>query len=55
MILQKGLTALREKLETVYEDEQEAYDNIPEGLLNSERGKRCASIYAKWKTALETS
>lgn len=40
MILQKGLTVLRKKLEAVYEDEQEAYDNIPEGLLNSERGKK---------------
>lgn len=35
----KELTALREKLEAVYEDEYEAYNNIPKDLQNLERGQ----------------
>ena len=30
----KELTVLREKLEAVYEDEYEAYNNMPKGLQN---------------------
>lgn len=35
----KKLTALREKLEAVYGDEYEAYNNMPKGLQNLEKGK----------------
>lgn len=33
------LEALKERLETTREEEQEAYDNMPEGLQESERGE----------------
>lgn len=35
----KELTVLREKLEAVYEDEYEAYNNMPKGLQNLRRGQ----------------
>lgn len=35
----KELTALRRKLEAVYEYEKEAYANMPEGMQDSERGE----------------
>lgn len=35
----KELTVLKEKLEAVYEDEYEAYNNMPKGLQNLERGQ----------------
>lgn len=35
----KELTVLREKLEAVYEDEHEAYNNMPKGLQNLGRGQ----------------
>ena len=35
----KELTVLREKLEAVYEDEYEAYNNMPKGLQNLGRGQ----------------
>lgn len=33
----KKLTALREKLEAVYEDEYEAFNNMSKGLQNTKR------------------
>ena len=35
----KELTVLREKLEAVYEDEYEAYNNMSKGLQNLGRGQ----------------
>lgn len=35
----KELTVLREKLKAAYEDEYEAYNNMPKGLQNLERGQ----------------
>lgn len=34
------LSAAREILDTVIAEEQEAFDNLPEGLQNSERGQK---------------
>jgi hypothetical protein len=34
------LAELRSRLETVQSEEQEAYDNMPEGLQQSERGEK---------------
>jgi hypothetical protein len=34
------LTELREAIELIRDDEQEAYDNLPESLQYSERGER---------------
>lgn len=35
----EALAELQVRLESVIEDEQEAYDNMPEGLQMSERGE----------------
>lgn len=51
----KELTVLREKLEAVYEDEYEAYNNMPKGLQNLGRGKQCVNTSAILKTILENS
>lgn len=40
--LEKTIEALEEQraeLESIYEEEQEAYDNMPESLQDSERGQ----------------
>lgn len=34
------IAAARELLDTVIAEEQEAFDNLPEGLQNSERGQK---------------
>lgn len=34
------ISAAREILDTVIAEEQEAFDNLPEGLQNSERGQK---------------
>lgn len=34
------ISAARELLDTVIAEEQEAFDNLPEGLQNSERGQK---------------
>lgn len=33
------LGALKERIEAVAQDEQDAYDNLPEGIQDSERGQ----------------
>lgn len=42
------LADLRSRLETVKDEEQDAYDNMPEGLQSSERGEKaeqaCSSL-----------
>lgn len=35
----EDLGALKERIEAVGQDEQEAYDNLPEGIQDSERGQ----------------
>ena len=34
------ISAAREILDAVFAEEQEAFDNLPEGLQNSERGQK---------------
>jgi hypothetical protein len=38
--LYESLTAARSDLEKLADDEQEAFDNMPENFQNSERGER---------------
>lgn len=38
--IQQGLEALKERLQEVQQEEQSAVDNLPEGILASERGQK---------------
>lgn len=43
--LDEMLAEIKEALETVMDEEQEAFDNMPEGLQDSERGEPDAGVY----------
>lgn len=38
--LREALDAIKDNLETLKDEEQEAYDNLPESLRESERGEK---------------
>ena len=38
--IQEKLAELKDMIETVLDEEQEAYDNLPESLQESERGEK---------------
>lgn len=50
-ILKEQIT---EELESVLEEEQEAFDNIPESLQESERGERIQECIEYLETAVDT-
>ena len=42
--VQSKLSDLKAEIEQIRDEEQEAYDNLPEGLQDSERGERMSEI-----------
>lgn len=46
------LADLRSRLETIQQDEQDAYDNMPEGLQQSERGQKAEECCSRLEDAL---
>ncbi len=48
----KHLSLARELLETVRDEEQEAYDNLPENLQESERGQKMEEAVDTLDTAV---
>lgn len=48
----KHLSLARELLETVRDEEQEAYDNLPENLQESERGQKMEEAVDSLDTAV---
>ena len=46
------LADLRSRVETLQNDEQEAFDNIPEGLQQSDRGQASESAASALENAL---
>lgn len=47
------LTDLKENVDLVREEEQEAYDNLPESLQESERGEAMSSAIYNLEDAME--
>ena len=45
---------IQEELEAVLDEEQEAFDNMPESLQESERGERIQECIEYLETAVET-
>lgn len=43
---------LRSRLETIQSDEQDAYDNMPEGLKDSERGQKAQEACSRLDDAV---
>lgn len=48
------MTELRDMLEEILEEEQEAFDNMPESLQSSERGENMETVIYNLEEALET-
>lgn len=46
------LADLRSRIESVQSDEQDAYDNMPEGLQQSERGQNAEEACSRLEDAL---
>lgn len=46
------LADLRERVEALHDEEQEAFDNMPEGLQASERGQACEAAASVLDEAL---
>lgn len=46
------LADLRSRIEIIQQDEQEAYDAMPEGLKNTERGMACENAASRLEDAL---
>lgn len=46
------LADLRSRVETLQQDEQDAFDNMPEGLQASERGQACENAASRLEDAL---
>lgn len=53
-MLIESLTINREVLEGLQSEEQEAYDNLPESLQESERGERMSEIIGNFESALSS-
>lgn len=47
------LTTLKEDIDILREEEQEAYDNLPESLQESERGEAMSSAIYNLEDAME--
>ena len=52
--IQSKLSELRDMIDTVLSDEQEAYDNLPESLQESERGEAMQAAIDAMESALES-
>lgn len=46
------LADLRSRIETIQSEEQDAYDNMPEGLKQSERGTKAEEACSRLEDAL---
>ena len=46
------LADLRSRIETIQSEEQDAYDNMPEGLQQSERGMKAEEACSRLEDAL---
>ncbi len=46
------LADLRSRIETIQSEEQDAYDNMPEGLQQSERGQKAEESCSRLEDAL---
>lgn len=51
--LQSRLCELREAIESVMDDEREAYDNLPESLQMSERGEAMSDAIDTMQAAID--
>lgn len=52
--IQEQMAELREKIETVLSEEQEAYDNLPERIQDSERGEAMQTAIEAMESAMES-
>lgn len=55
-LIEKDISEILSRLENIEESEQEAFDNMPEGIQNSERGEKAQETLdelSSMKDALE--
>ena len=52
--IQGKLSELRDMIDTVLAEEQEAYDNLPESLQESERGEAMQTAIDAMESAIES-
>ncbi len=50
--ISEEIEAIKARLESVLEEEQEAYDNLPEGIQDSDRGERMSEAISSLENAL---
>ena len=52
--IQSKLAEIREMIESVLSDEQDAYDNLPESLQESERGEAMQAAIDAMESAMDS-
>lgn len=52
--IQSKLAELRDMIDTVLEEEQEAFDNLPESLQESERGEAMQAAIEAMESAMDS-
>lgn len=48
------LNPIKDEIETVMDDEQDAYDNLPDGLRESDRGEQMADNVSELQGVINT-
>lgn len=48
------LSSIRDEIETVMDEEQEAYDNLPDGLRESDKGDQMADNVSELQGVIDT-
>lgn len=52
--INERLSTIKDEIETVMDDEQEAYDNLPDGIRDGDRGEQMADNVSELQGVIDT-
>jgi hypothetical protein len=52
--INERLSSIRDEIETVMDEEQDAYDNLPDGLREADRGETMADNVSELQGVIDT-
>ena len=52
--INERLSTIKDEIETVMDDEQEAYDNLPDGIRDGDRGEQMADNVSELQSVIDS-
>lgn len=52
--INERISTIKDEIETVMDDEQEAYDNLPDGIRDGDRGEQMADNVSELQGVIDT-